>query len=275
VAIDGDTIVVGAWADYTAAGPYAGSAYVFTRTGSTWSQQDHLFVDDAVAYGYWFGYSVAIDGDTIVVGAIWADSASGSPVTGSAYVYTRIGGTWSLQKQLSADDAATDDLFGSSVAIDGDTIVMGAMGDETAAGDFAGSAYVFTRSESIWVPWVQQAHLFADDATAGDFFGESVAIDGNTLVVGSPQINTAGDNTGSAYVFTRRGGTWSQYAQQFADDAAAGDRFGESVALDGDTLIVGAFNDDTAAGDNAGSAYVFGPASFRIFVGEPELPSDH
>jgi len=144
VAISGDTIVVGASADGTAAGTNAGSAYVFTRTGSTWSQQDHLFADDAASDDF-FGSSVAISGDTIVVGAS-SDSTAAGTHAGSAYVFTRAGTTWSQQDHLFANDAAAYDYFGYPVAISGDTIVVGAGRDDTAAGADAGSAYVFTQN---------------------------------------------------------------------------------------------------------------------------------
>jgi len=181
VATSGDTIVVGAALDSTAAGTRAGSAYVFTRTGGTWSQQGHLFADDAAA-GDEFGDSVAISGDTIVVGAYGDVNAAGD-IAGSAYVFTRTGTTWSQQDHLFADDAAAGDNFGYSVAIDGDTIVVGAYSDDTAAGADAGSAYVFTRTGSTWS---QQDHLFADDAAAYDYFGGSVAIDVCSSGAGAP-----------------------------------------------------------------------------------------
>jgi len=221
--------------------------------GGQWPQRDHLFADDAAVHDL-FGRSVATSGDTIVVGAALDSTAAGTRA-GSAYVFTRTGGTWSQQGHLFADDAAAGDEFGDSVAISGDTIVVGAYGDVNAAGDIAGSAYVFTRTGTTWS---QQDHLFADDAAAGDNFGYSVAIDGDTIVVGAYSDDTAaGADAGSAYVFTRTGSTWSQQDHLFADDAAAYDYFGGSVAIDGDTIVVGANWDDTIVGIYAGSAYVF------------------
>jgi glutamate synthase domain-containing protein 3 len=202
------------------------------------------------------------------------DTTAAGSNAGSAYVFTRSGGTWSQQDHLFADDAAAGDAFGDSVAIDGNAIVVGATYDDTAAGLYAGSAYVFTRFDPFGT-WPQVAHLFADDAYLDDLFGDSVAISGNTIVVGADNDDTAaGSNAGSAYVFTRSGGTWSQQDHLFADDAAAGDGFGGSVAISGDTIVVGEEYDDTAAGNDAGSAYVFGPP-FRIFIAEPEFLSGH
>ena len=154
------------------------------------------------------------------------------------------------------------------MAISGDTIVVSAYGDDTAAGNNAGSAYVFTRSGSTWS---QQGHLYADDAAGNDWFGVSVAIDGDTIVVGAYVDDTAaGDDAGSAYVFTRTAGIWTQQDHLYADDAAGNDYFGRSVAISGDTIVVGAYGDDTAAGVDAGSAYVFGPPFLKFFIGEPE-----
>jgi len=200
---------------------------------STWSQQDHLFADVAAA-GDKFGDSVAISGDTIVVGAPFEATTAGD-YAGSAYVFTRTGGTWSQQAHLFADDAAAGDKFGDSVGISGDTIVVGAISDDTAAGENAGSAYVFTRTGTAWS---QQDHLLADDAAAHDVFGYSVAIDGDTIVVGAIGDDTATlADAGSAYVFTRTGGIWSQQDHLFAYDAEARDYFGRSVAIDGDTCV--------------------------------------
>jgi uncharacterized repeat protein (TIGR01451 family) len=134
---------------------------------------------------------------------------------------------------------------------------VGANGDDTPAGTDAGSAYVFVRSG---ISWSEQTHLFASDMAASDIFGYSVALDGDTALVGAYSDNTpAGTDAGSAYVFVRSGTTWSEQAHLFASDAASTDVFGVSVALDGDTALIGALWDDTSAGGNAGSAYIFHP----------------
>ncbi len=201
-----------------------------------------------------YGISVAIDGDTAIVGAWGADTTGGADA-GAAYVLFRSGGTWSQQAKLIASDGAAIDAFGLSVAISGDTAVVGSFLDDTPSGANAGSAYVFTRSGTVWT---QQAKLTASDAAADDTFGISVAIDGDTIVVGSESDDTpAGSDTGSAYVFTRSGTFWTQQAKLTASDGAVGDRFGYSVAVSGQTAIIGAQGDDTGGGSNAGSAYVF------------------
>ena len=167
--------------------------------------------------------SVAISGDTVVIGALFDDGAAGFE-QGSAYVFVRSGGVWSQQQKLEASDAAAGDVFGISVAISGDTVVVGAWLDDGAAGVDQGSAYVFVRSGGVWS---QQQKLEASDAGAGDGFGLSVAISGDTVVISAVfDDGPAGADQGSAYVFVRSGGVWSQQQKLEASDAGAGDLFG-------------------------------------------------
>jgi hypothetical protein len=213
----------------------------------------HLFASDGAESDY-FGWSVAISGDTAVVGNS-DDDAPGGTDAGSAFVFVRSGGVWTQQAHLFASDAEEFDYFGSSVAISGDTAVVVAPNDDTPGGTDAGSAFVFVRRGGVWT---EQAHLFASDGAAGDFFARSIAISGDTVVAGTTRDDTpGGGDAGSAYVFVRRGGVWTEQAHLFAYDGAAGDSFGRSVAISGDTAVVGASNDDTAGGTDAGSAYVF------------------
>ncbi|HEY7184267.1 MAG TPA: PxKF domain-containing protein [Blastocatellia bacterium] len=269
VAISGDTVVVGAPDKNGAAGLNPGSVYVFARSGGVWSQQQKLEAPDA-AENDEFGSSVAISGDTVVVGAS-LDTGAGGSQQGSAYVFARSDGVWSLQQKLEAPDAAENDEFGSSVAISGDTIVAGAPLDTGVGGSQQGSAYVFARSGGVWS---QQQKLEASDASARSDFGLSVAISGDTVVVGSPYHDgAAGVAQGSAYVFTRGGGVFSQQRKLDASDADQEGEFGISVAISGDTIVVGSRNDG-AAGVNQGSAYVFG-RSGEIWSQQQKLgPSD-
>jgi hypothetical protein len=245
VAISGDTVVAGASYDDIGANSEQGSAYVFTRSGSTWTEQQKLTASDGAA-GDFFGYSVAIAGDTIVVAA--SDDDIGSNVNqGSAYVFTRSGSTWTEQQKLTASDGAAGDYFGFSVAIAGDTIVVGAIYDNAGQG----SAYVFTLSGSTWT---EQENLTASDGAAMDYFGWSVAIAGDTIVVGAIYDN---GGQGSAYVFARSGSTWTEQQKLIASDGAPGDFFGFSVAVSGDTILTGASNDDVGTNGNQGSAKIF------------------
>jgi hypothetical protein len=253
VAISGDTVLVGAYADDVGANSDQGSAYVFTRSGSTWTQQAQL-VASAGAASDQFGYSVALDGDTALVGAN-VDDVGANSNQGSAYVFTRAGSTWTQQAQLTAADGAINDQFGISVALSGDTALVGSSLDDVGANANQGSAYVYTRSGSIWT---QQAQLLASDGAGIDWFGFDVALDGDTALVGALLANV-GVNTdqGAAYIYTRSSSAWSQHAKLVANDGAAFDQFGYSVALDGDIIIVGSALDDVGATSNQGSAYMF------------------
>ncbi|MCP3904824.1 MAG: hypothetical protein GY715_14450, partial [Planctomycetes bacterium] len=160
--------------------------------------------------------------------------------------------------KLTADDAAPSARFGFSVAVSGNTTIVGAYYDDDA-GSESGSAYVFERGHGGTGNWGQVAKITADDAAAGDHFGVSVSISGDTAIVGATWDDDAGSNSGSAYVFERdQGGTgnWGQVAKLTADDAADGDSFG-TVSVSGDTAIVGATMHDHTGRIHAGAAYVF------------------
>ncbi len=254
VSISGETIVVGARVDDVGANINQGSAYVFVRTGMSWSQQQKLIATDGAAADV-FGGSVAVSGETIVVGSSSDDLSGVGGDQGSAYVFVRTGTNWSQQQKLTASDSMQSDAFGTSVGISGETIVVGAQND-TIGGNLAhGSAYVFVRTG---MNWIEQQKLLASDGTAFDHFGFSVAISGETLVVGA-YGNDFGANQlqGAAYVFVRTGTSWSQQQKLTASVGAAFNSFGISVAVSGETLVVGAMGDDVGANINQGSAYVF------------------
>ena len=249
VSLDGDTALVGAKRD-NAKGVFSGSAYVFVRSGTTWTQQTKLIADDGGA-GDKFGFSVSIDGDTALVGALFGHG--NVPSSGSAYVFFRNGTTWTQQAKLSDPDGAALDLFGQSVSVSGDTALIGAPSDDDNGNMNSGSSYVYTRSGTSWT---QQAKLIADDAKAGDNLGHSVSLDGDTALIGAKGNDDKGASSGSAYVFTRSGTTWSQQAKLIADDGAGFDLFGLSVSIDGDKALVGAISGDGNVTDS-GSAYAF------------------
>ena len=248
VSISGDYAVVGAHYDDDH-GSESGSAYVFMRTDTTWSQQAKLNASDAAAYDY-FASSISISGDYAIVGADRDDD--GGTSSGSAYVFVRSDTTWSQQAKLNASDAETGDIFGESVSISGNYAIVGASGDDDG-GSESGSAYVFMRSDTIWS---QQAKLNASDATVWDRFGNSVSISGSYVIVGAVDDDHHGISSGSAYVFMRTDTTWSQQSKLNASDAAAEDLFGESVSISGDHAIVGASGDDDG-GSASGSVYIF------------------
>ncbi len=308
VAISGNTVVVGAFGeDSDAAGvdgspannsfASAGAAYVFVRNGTTWSQQAYLKASNPDPNDL-FGYSVAISGDTIVVGAFMEDSSdsgvdgdqsdNGTMDSGAAYVFVRNGTTWSQQAYLKASNTGMGDWFGWPVAISGDTVVVGAFREGSIAtgvngdqGDnsawSAGAAYVYVRNGTSWS---QQAYLKASNTELHDEFAHSLAISGDTIVVGAPdedcsstgvngnQTNNNAQSSGAAFVFVRNGSTWNQQAYLKASNTGVEDFFGISVAVSGDTVVVGSFMEDSsAAGVNgnqnnnnamdSGAAYIF------------------
>ena len=248
VSLDGDTAIIGAVLGDGSASS-SGSAYVFTRIGTTWTQQQKLTASDGATNDQ-FGCIVSLSGDTALIGACWDDDNGVD--SGSAYVFTRTATTWTQQAKLTAPDGGVNDWFGFCVSLVGDTALIGAQGDVNG-GDF-GSAYVFTRTGTSWT---LQQKLLASDGAAGDCFGFMVSLDGDTALIGADYDDDNGVNSGSAYIFTRTGTTWTQQAKLLASDGAAGDDFsGGGVYLSGDTALIGAELDDDN-GVNSGSAYVF------------------
>lgn len=191
-----------------------------------------------------FGAAVGIDGDTLIVGAPNDDVVDWD--SGSAYIFTKSAGAWVQQQKLVPADAADGDAFGYSVAVSGDTAVIGACYDDTAGSD-AGAVYVFTRSGATWT---EQAELHADDAMASDRFGSDVAIVGDTIAVSAPADDDMGDQSGSVYFFQGSGATWDQVDKVTATDGSAWTFFGESIDLDADLDLI-------AGTDDGEAAYVF------------------
>jgi hypothetical protein len=309
VAVDGDTVVVGAInedSNETGASGTGdddslidpGAAYVFHRSGTTWSQEAYLKASNTEALDH-FGNAVAVDGDTVLVAAKDEDSgatgvggnqasnASGS--SGAVYVFTRSGSAWAQQAYLKASNTFTADLFGHRVAISGDTAAIAALsedsdadgvdGDQTNNGAFnSGAVYVFNRSGTTWS---QQAYIKATNSDASDSFGFSLDIDGNDLIVGAHQEdgNAVGINrnqatnddteSGAAYVYRRTGSSWEFGDYLKASNAETNDFFGGEVSVDGGLFAAGAQgeastatgvdgNPDSNGAGFSGAAYLFG-----------------
>ncbi len=266
VDIDGDTIVVASSLDDDL-GLNSGAAYVFVRSGTVWSQQQKLLPSDGADGDQFSQEAVAISGGTIVCGS-GGDDDNGI-VSGSAYVFVRSGTVWSEQQKLLPSDGATQDLFGSSADIDGNTIIVGAYGNDDN-GSSSGSAYIFVRNGTVWT---EQQKLLASDGTANDIFGNTVAISGNTALIGAYLDDANGAETGSAYVFVRNGAVWSQQQKLLPSDPGIGDRFGQAIAISGETVVVGAYlNNDL--GNDSGSAYVFVRSGAVWTEQQKLLPSD-
>jgi cysteine-rich repeat protein len=313
---DGSTMAVGAFGEDSSATGIngnqasesdvdAGAVYVFTRSGTTWSQQAYVKASNTGA-GDEFGFSVAVsaDGATMAVGAPFEDSSSkgvnGNQTndlaqnSGAVYVFTRSGTTWSQQAYVKASNTEASDDFGSDVALSGDgaTLVVGADREASAATGIngnqadnsapgSGAAYAFTRSGTTWS---QQAYIKASSTGSGDQFGRHLVLssDGSTLAVGAfgeasaatgingNQADNSASGSGAAYVFTRSAAAWSQQAYIKASNTGASDRFGSSLALssDGSLLAVGAALESSAAtginGNQASNAASGAGAAYRF-----------
>ena len=272
VAVDGNTVVVGALYNDDGNGESTGSAYVFTKPANGWTNATEtakLTANDG-AGGDAFGYSVAVDGNTVVVGA-----AFDGDYQGSAYVFTKPANGWTNATetaQLTANDGSDYDIFGGSVAVDGDTVVIGAWQDEYyGANSGLGPAYVFIKPATGWTSTSTAAKLTANDGAAADHFGVSVALDGDTVVVGATGDDDRGSNSGSAYVFVKPATGWtstSTATKLTAFDGEFKDYFGESVSVDGDTVMVGAWGDDDN-GSKSGSVYVYHELSVSDWTAIP------
>ena len=253
VAISGDTIVAGVPGDRVGNNFNQGTARVFTRVNGVWTQQATLSAATG-AFSDQFGKAVAISGDTVAVGMPGA-SVSGMFNRGAARVFVRSGTSWSEQATLVAADGAFNDQFGSSIAISGDTVAVGVPSDAVGSNFAQGSVSVFVRTGSSWSA---QQSLTAPDGAASDFFGRSVAISGDTLVIGANQDDIGTNNDqGSVRVFARSGSAWTQQQVLTAFDGAALDNFGWSVGISGDTIVAGVRQDAVGANQYQGSARVF------------------
>ena len=258
---DGNYAVVGATFDR---GTDNGTAYFFSKSGSTWSQTVRTWPGNNAGYGN--ATAMNSDGTYAVVSA-WYDDANGTN-SGAVFVYNRSGSTWSQQqKVISPDTDNLPDNFGFDVDINPSAtyMIVGAPGDDTGGSD-RGAAFIYTRSGSTWT--VQQK-IQSSDAQNSDLFGKSVSInsDGSYAIIGAPSEDGTSSEVGAAYIFTRSGSTWTQQAKLTASDAQLGDYFshgdnggGVSINDDGTYVVIGASNEDGGAGypsANLGAAYVF------------------
>jgi hypothetical protein len=258
VALDDPILVTGAPSDDTLLAN-AGAVWIHNRNeDGTWDFVIKLNASGAMA-GDQFGSAVAVEDDTMVAGAPFAEDGQGA-----VYVFNRSpGGLWSQSARLEPAGNPGAVNFGSSVDLAGNTIAIGAPGGGT------GSAYVFNAAgDGVWT---QTTVLIPSDASAGDRAGTDVALSGDTMLVGASLEDAAGTSSGSAYAFVRAGdGTWSQQAKLIASDAAAGDLFGDAVDLVADIAIIGARADDDA-GSGSGSVYVFTRSPADIWSQQAKL----
>eukprot|EP00588_Corethron_pennatum_P012760 CAMPEP_0194269334 /NCGR_PEP_ID=MMETSP0169-20130528/3522_1 /TAXON_ID=218684 /ORGANISM="Corethron pennatum, Strain L29A3" /LENGTH=552 /DNA_ID=CAMNT_0039010951 /DNA_START=74 /DNA_END=1728 /DNA_ORIENTATION=+ len=244
--VSGDTLVIGSH-ESGSAGTKSGAAYVFSRmTSGAWVQTQRLVASDVTPYDY-FAWDSAFDGDTMVFGSTFNS-------VGAAYVFTFQAGLWTETQKLTAADGAMNDYFGRNVAVRGDTLVVGAYGDQDW-GPYSGSAYVFSLQSGTWV---QTAKLVAPvtDGAMQDNFGESVAVSPGLVAVGARFQDEGGHNAGAVYVYTPDTlGSWTLTQKLLASDGGTMAKFGESVAMSGGTIAVGA--PCQGCPNVVGSVYVF------------------
>ena len=248
LALAGDTLGVGAPNATGNAGSLSGVVYVFRRNGETWAEAQKLAAGGAAPFDN-FGFSLALDGSTLAVGAPFHDRGSSRGNAGTVYVFESDGTTWSQRSELTAADGAADDQFGSAVALSGGVLVVGARGDDVNGLRDAGSAYVYERRGG----WSPADHL--PGQAAGDYFGVSASLSGDRLLIGALLHNGSGPESGAAYLYTRQrtpDGTfrWQADGPPLLGDTEE-DRFGQAVAIDGNDFAVGAY---LGGGDYAGSA---------------------
>lgn len=251
VSISNNTIIVGAPFDDVAV-TNQGSAYIFARQAATWTEQAKLLADDPTVTRRLFGTKVAIDGNTAAVSSA-LNNASDIPFV---YIFVRSGAAWTQQDKFSVcepSDANVCDFGWRSLAVSGDTVVTSNRRVNIGSNIRQGAAYVFVRSGTTWS---QQQRLIASDGQTDDWFGISVAIEADTIVVGAAALFI---RRGSAYVFTRSQGVWTQQQKLHSSTTPPNisDRFGTSVSINGNTIIVGASRETVNGNANQGAAYVY------------------
>ena len=246
----GTDLIIGSPENSNINGTNAGLVYLYNRSISSWSFDSTLLATNRLIQPL-FGSSVAIRGDLAVIGAKGKETDSGA-----AYVYERQSGGWSQVAELVASDGEAGDLFGASVGIAENYVVVGAPGDDNDGGADVGAVYIFLRGSD---GWSEQARLLPSAGATQDSFGVAVAIDGELIAVGSPNDDhNQGTDAGSVYLYTPNGSTWQEQAFLVVPDGGTGDRFGYSLALENTTLVIGApgaYNDDVNGW--SGLTYVF------------------
>lgn len=248
VSLSGNRALVGAPHDGDH-GPSSGSVYVFEFDGVNWSQTQKLTAADAAGNDM-FGLSLSHNGDRALIGARNDDDHGSN--SGSAYIFDIIGGNWAQSQKLSANDGATGDGFGVSVSLYNNRALIGATGDDDN-GSSSGSAYVF---DFNGINWSQSQKLTASDGADSDYFGTSVSLFSNRLLIGSPGDDDKGSSSGSAYIFELNDNNWTQSQKIIAADGVINDHFGQAVSLLANRALIGAYGFDYY-GTDFGSAYIF------------------
>ena len=242
--------IVGA-RNHDGAGLATGAAYIFEEIMGVWTEMATLKADDG-AIGNAFGDSVALSGDVAIIGA--PKNTTNALLSGASYVFIYDGVDWNQSQKLFASDGAYNDRFGGKVAITGDTIIVGAPGDDDEDTN-AGSIYGYSLAEGMWS---NNSKVYEGLNTDRLFFGVDVSLDGDRALIGTSHSNRIVNNTGVAYIYDYINNVWELSATLKADDGVAGDDFGRSVSLLGDRAVIGApFNELNNTSTNYGAAYVF------------------
>ena len=246
VSISGDYAIVGAWLKDVGANMNQGKAYIYARVGTDWDLQSEIIAGDGQGFDN-FGKSVSIDGDYAIVGAP-INNVAGNAGQGKAYIFKRNGSMWAQQSGITASDGAANDIFGSSVSISGDYVIVGAPNKDVGANMDQGKVYIYKRTG---VNWAEQTNIVASDGAALDQYGYSVSMSGDYAIVGAPFNDVSFNNDqGSAYMLKRTGTIWAQQAIIFASNGLSSDKYGYSVSISGDYAIAG-------ANSQAGNAYIY------------------
>jgi hypothetical protein len=227
--LDGTTALIGADGATIGDNGTQGAVYVFTESGGTWTEGQKLVASDG-GPGDIFGYSIAFDGTTAMIGAYGASQSQGA-----VYAFGAAGGTFTESQKLVASDGAPNAYFGYATALSGSTFLVGAWGAVPANIDMQGAAYIFTNTGGTWAETQQ---LLADDPGLQDKFGHAVALEGTTALIGADGVDSA---TGAVYAFDGTVGTWTQTQKFYASDASPAYQFGNPVTLDGSTALVGSW----------------------------------
>lgn len=246
-AVSGDTMVVGAYLDDDF-GESSGAAYVYQWNGTGWVEEAKLVASDPQQKDL-FGVSVAIEGDMIVIGSFYDDDMGSH--SGSAYIFRKVAGSWVEEAKLIAPDGIEGDIFGFSVAVSGNVIVAGApaIGEPTPR---SGKAYLYRQSES---GWRLEATLISNAPEAGDGFGYSVDVENATILVGAPFADAVSVDSGAVHAFQLNAGVWTQGARLTATDGTRKDYFGSNVSVSGTAAVVSGWR---AGKGGSGAAYVLG-----------------
>jgi hypothetical protein len=231
-----------------------GAVYVYERSGSTWTETAKL-VGIGADIGEGMGWSLALQGDTLVAGAADDHHLSGQITGGAAYVFVHGANGWTQQQRVAPNDGQAFDYFGHAVALDGDRLVCGSYSDNQPWGANAGSVYVFARSGTTWT---QVQKLYPANNADNDGFGFALDLEGDDLAVGAVGVTVNGGyGAGASYLFHWNGSAFAQTQELTAPTPGAGQAFGTSVALDGDVLIVGSVNGTSSSEPFTGSASVY------------------